>query len=302
MDNTPFHHSPAQILQDAQRAESSGVAPLAQQLYVQVVELYPTSPEAVVAQEGLSRVMSSQQAASAAPHAMQTPDMHQANAALHRANGQQNQPVAPAAHSLPSPQTAPKGTFPHNARLQSDAGTPSGHTLPQFAPQPAQTQPDTTLTGSFHNPGPNQHTSHPQQVYHGEANISQRARIAPAHNNLNLEPAANAEVPKRQAALKEPKLRRYSTGSILATTMIVTGTFIMIIGFALFMFVTFASQLASALTGGSSISIAATALALLVLGIVIIVNGLVARAVFANARALHSLEFSEFQRQTASRL
>ncbi|MEO1608376.1 MAG: hypothetical protein AAFR90_03340 [Pseudomonadota bacterium] len=292
--NSHPQNSPAQILNNAQRAESGGLTKFALQFYRQIIEQYPGAPEATAAQEGLKRLMNTHahgMSAQPPPPGVQPPVS--ASSPIQHGNLPSRHPPIQGHNPTPPAMRTQNTNLP--GLIQQESAAPPVYKTSQLQQPPGPGQPDLKIGGS---PKPKAQ----QTSFAGEMNNQPSQGGNTTRSKLNLEPVASEQPGKRIPPFKEPKLRRYPLGNVFASLMVVFGVCILGVGMGLMTLVLIEPNLAGSIAGGRSpVLVGIIALIVLALGIIFIVNGIVARAVFANARILHGLALAALQNYGQSR-
>ena len=308
MAQTQVQYSPAQILDAARRAEADGRREYASQYFRLLVDQYPTSHEAAIAHEGLNRLSAAHNTAGAGTMALAEPNAV-AQPQSPNAQGPSLQPPNQTHQNLPHTQP-PGAAAPLN---QGDPTTGPGHRQPppgqqpQGQPSQGQTLPAQQLNSPQTNPPqPGAHHAPGASASHhpgAPGTYGQNPRQAAAQpGRLNLEPVAGVETADRRPPFPEPRLRRHILGNICATLLIVLGSCAIVLAIAAATSLFLAPGLLSAITGSRSFFAGISNVAsLLTLGLFLVVSGLAARSVFANARTLHDLAMAEYSRRPDNR-
>ncbi len=311
MVQSQLNYTPAQLLDAARHAEADGRGECAEQLFRHLLEHFPSAPEAAYAHGSLARINDAKPSTSPVPDQGE-PLPGRAQPSSNAAPSQS----APPPHAQQSPMTATA----HHPRPQDPGAGPgyvSGYRQPSPAAPSAYHGYPSAPHGPQHRsghagappPGQSQQPARPppsgqglqSQRLQSQRLQSQRLQShglqSKSADRLNLEPVIAVDTADHPQSPSEPRLRRHPLGHLLAVLAIIVGACAITAGLALTAAAFYAPSIVGSVVGDMPLISSLTAAGLIVVGFALILNGLVARGVFANARAIHALALIEYQRR-----
>lgn len=180
----------------------------------------------------------------------------------------------------------------HETSLNGLNGTSHNATTQPPANGPASTHAAETMASA--------HAAHAAAGTY--ANLRNGAAASQRQERIHLQPAVGTETAERPTKPTEVKQRSYVIGRMFAWLTVILGTIAAAIGCGLFAAVFVAPQIVGAVSGSESmITGAISAFSVIVVGILLVLAGLTARAVFSNARVIQGLALIEQSRLAGRR-